>query len=385
MYTLQNVIDFLKEIKPTIKIYIFSLILTHGRKNCTKMAMETGFSRKKIYSFLENSADNSEIIETSLVKLAKETRIKEIERVLIIDPTAILKPYAKKIEDLCYDISGCTKRVEKCLIPAYVTISDKNITIPLCIDFWVQEKIIGKERYRSKVEITKQLIVRIIQMGVDFDYISLDGAFATKEMYAFFKEKNLKFIMRIPRSRCIKTPNGISMQLRKHPEIKLIRNQREKLVIGTIDGQSYCFTAEKRKSKNDDWEVVFLISNLFNLPASGQRKAYGSRWPVEKVIRTTKQKFGAMQCQSIKKEKQQAHILAGFLAYAILSFVKNDKKKQSVDEVVNILRKSAYGDILSKSNTYSNNKQYQNSDESAKPTQENILNISNDYIQSIFM
>ena len=54
--------------------------------------------------------------------------------------------------------------------------------------------------------------------------------------------------------------------------------------------------------------------------------AYNMRWPLEKVIRTTKQKFGAMQCQALEIEKQQAHLMAGFLAYAILETANIDKQ-----------------------------------------------------------
>ena len=70
------------------------------------------------------------------------------------------------------------------------------------------------------------------------------------------------------------------------------------------------------------------------------------RWPLEKVIRTTKQKFGAMQCQALEIEKQHAHIMAGFLAYAILEIANNDKQTQSVDELVNLIRDEYSDDLI---------------------------------------
>jgi len=83
-----------------------------------------------------------------------------------------------------------------------------------------------------------------------------------------------------------------------------------------------------------------------DLPAKEQIAAYDLRWPMEKMIRTTKQKFGAMQCQALEESKQRAHIMAGFLAYAILSSIKNDKEKLSVDELVNILRDCHFDDLI---------------------------------------
>ena len=80
------------------------------------------------------------------------------------------------------------------------------------------------------------------------------------------------------------------------------------------------------------------------------------RWPLEKVIRTTKQKFGAMQCQSLSLENQHAHLLAGFLAYAILEIANIDKQAESVDELVNILRDEYKDDLIMLiENPYKNN------------------------------
>jgi hypothetical protein len=370
MYTLQNVLKYFQNINPTIKIYVLSLILSRGRKNCSAMAGSIGVSPKKLYAFLNEAKKNAGIMEQALLNIARETHIKGVARALIVDPSTIVKQYSQKIESVCYDRSGCTKHVERCLVPAYVIIADKNITIPLSLDFWVQEKVIGTSKYRSKIEIAKQLILYAIKQGIEFDYVSLDGAFAVEEMLSFLRDNNLKFIIRIPKTRRIDTEDGTSAQLQKHPALRLRRNERAKSCQAKIRGNTYFFTAEKRKNRHDDWEVVFLISNM-DLTAKQQIEAYNLRWPIEKMIRTNKQKFGTTQCQVIKKEKQRAHILAGFLAYALLSFMKNDKKKQSVDEVVNILRKSDYGDLFSKMKKSKNYNHYEKANVIAKSIQNN--------------
>src|SRR3990167_4122898 len=135
MIIFQSVLNCLHKINPIIKIYALSLMLSKSRKNCTAMAESIGISRKPFYDFLSESKNHSEEIENFLLTLAKKTRIKGVSRTLIVDPSTIIKTYAQKIENLCYDRSGCTKKTERCLVQVYVTVADNNITIPIKIDF----------------------------------------------------------------------------------------------------------------------------------------------------------------------------------------------------------------------------------------------------------
>ena len=344
MYIVQRVLNSLKNINPSIRAYVACLMLSSGRKNCAAMARSVDVSEKRLYRFLDESAANSQEIAKQLLVLAQETRHKNTLRALVVDPTAIIKHYAQKMEKLCHDRAGCTKKVEKVLVPVYASVTDKNVSIPLDLEFWLQEKITGKKKYRSKVKITQDLIVALKKSGLDFDYTALDGAFSTTDMFAFFKREATKFIMRIAKSRVVKF-NGISAQLKNHPALKLWRNQREKMISAQLGEDTYFFTAHKRKARNGGWETVYIVSDM-NLSAKGQVAAYNLRWPIEKMIRTTKQKFGATQCQVISASKQRAHILAGFFAYAILNVAENDKQKNSVDATVNTLREFYYDDLI---------------------------------------
>jgi hypothetical protein len=347
------------------------LILSGGRKNCAAMARSVGISPKPLYKFLENAASYSKEIEKMLLLYAKQTRIDGVMRTIVIDPTAIIKRYAKSIENLCYDKDGCTKHVEHVLVPVYASVVDENVKIPLCLDFWAQAKVTGKKRYKSKVKIAQDLILYLKKRGLEFDFVSLDGAFPTPDMFAFFKKYGLEFIMRIPRNRCIRTKNGKRMQLKLCPGLKLMRNEREKTIQAELYGDTYFFTAQKRQCKNGGWEVVFLVSNM-NLSAKEQVAAFNLRWPMEKINRTTKQKTGSNQCQALSAEKQEAHILAGFLAHTILEVAQKDKEKYSVDVMINYLRESHFDDLMALITKPVKRKQANRIDLDAKPLQKHI-------------
>jgi len=375
MYIVQRVLNFLKNINPSIKAYTISLILSRSRKNCAAMSHSIGVSEKKLYSFLAESTTNVIEIEKELVSLANKTRVKGVLRAFVIDPTAFIKHYAEKMEKICYDRAGCTKKVEKVLVPVYAAAIDKNVTIPLILNFWVQEKIIGKKKYKSKIKLAQALILYAKKMKIDFDFTALDGAFSYPEMFDFYKKnKWLKFSQRVAKSRLIKTKDDVSGQLKNHPALKLHRNEREKTIKAKFSGKGneddsyYFFTAQKRRTRTNEWEVVYIISNI-KQTAKQHVASYDLRLPIEPMIRTTKQKFGANQCQAIESSKQQAHIMAGFLAYAILNVINNDKQATSVDVLVNTLRDFHFDDLISEIVNHKKSKNNQSIDQDAKKFQ----------------
>jgi len=379
--TLQRVINLLKNVNTSIRTYVVCLIISSGRKNCADMARSVGISADRLYTYLSEAETHSNEIENILLRYTKETRTKGVRRTLVIDPTAIIKRYARLIENLCHDKDGCTKHVERVLVPVYASIVDENIKIPLCLDFWIQEKVIGKKRYKSKVEVAQALITHLKGKGLEFDFISLDGAFPTPDMFSFFKKNGYKFIMRIPRTRCITMEDGKRTQLQRCQGLKLMRNTREKTFQAKLYDDTYFFTAHKRQCKNGGWEVVFLVSNI-DLTAKEQVAAFNLRWPMEKINRTTKQKFGSTQCQAIQASKQRAHIMACFLAHSILEVAQNDKQKNSVDEVVNFIRTFHFNDLLELIASHRKDVSKHNADPVAKHFQNDVQNLFNNAYES---
>ena len=346
-------------------------MLSSGRKNCADMARSVGISSKLLYDYLDNAKKNSDEIENILIDYVNKTRVEGVVRSLVIDPTALIKSYSTSMENVCYDRDGCTKHKERCLVPVYATIVDVNVKIPINIAFWVQKKVIGVKKYKSKVKIAQDLISYLKSKGVHFDFVSLDGAFPTPSMFAFLKKNNLSFTMRIAKSRCITLENGERMQLKYCKYLKLMRNSREKTIQAELYGTKYFFTAQKRKRKGGGWEIIFLVSNM-DLSAKDQVSAYKLRWPQEKINRTTKQKFGSNQCQATKASKQEAHIMAGFLAHTILELAQNDKQKKSVDKTVNFIRRNHFNDLFKLIENHKQHAPMHNVDPVAKNLQNDI-------------
>jgi hypothetical protein len=349
MYMIQNVINKFKKINPIIRDYSLALLLTRGKKNCASMSRSTNISNKKLYSFLANHEKHIPAIQTELIAITKKLKHsgESITTIMAIDPTNFIKSYSQKIEKVGYDRAGSTGHVERCLVPVYAAIIDADgTTVPLHIDFWAQKKVTGEKKYRSKVDITIELIKWAMENDVHFDAIVLDGAFATPTMLKFFQQHfpSIKFIIRIPKNRKIETA-GVKETLKNHPALKLHRNQREKTIQAQIYGASYFLTVQKRKKKGGGNETIFFISNI-DEPAKEQIRIYNLRWPIEKVNRTTKQKFGTDEAQVLDAAKQKAHVMASFLVYAILNTTLNSNKKRNVDALVNVIRNLYFNDVI---------------------------------------
>lgn len=345
MRAIQRVKKILKNINPLIRNYVIGLMIAKGRKNCAAMSHSTGIPDKYFYEFFDQAKNIVPEIENLLKEFCAKALPGTEKRALAADPTHIIKPYAQYIGKLCYDRAGTTKRPERCLVPIYAMIIDKFATIPLGLRFWMQKKLTGNRWYKSKAKLIIELITQTRKSGVQFDFVPLDGGCAVPEMFDFFAESEEQFVMRMTKSRKITTTDGICAQIQNHPALKLHRNEREKKVKATYQGRTYFFVAYKRRGTAGDYETVYLISNM-DLTAKQLVEAYDMRWPLEKVIRTTKQKFGAMQCQAIEAEKQHAHILAGFLTYAILDIAIIDSYILNVDEFVNLIRDLYNDDLL---------------------------------------
>lgn len=327
--------DISNKIKKASFHYVLGLLFTMGRKNCSSMSREVDIPRSFLYNFLRTADDNIKSMQQYLFDEAKKLGDEDENAVLVVDFTQLLKPYAYKIDELCYDHNGCTNRREKGLSLGVIALCGKNKTVPLDFDFWVQKKY-AAEKYKKKNDIAKELVSEAIK-HFKFKYAAFDGAFATEDFLKFLNELGINFTMRIPSNRCIETSDGQRHQIKHTPSLSLFRNEREKSIKACYKGMQFYFIGYKRRGKKDEWETVYLVSNM-DLSAKEHVLAYQVRSGVEKMFRTSKQSLGIGECQALSGKKQEAHILATFVAYVFLEQQKIDKQKKCPEDIVHIFR-----------------------------------------------
>lgn len=327
--------DICNKLKQQCSYYILSILFTVSRKNCSSMSQDIGISRNQLYNFLRSADENINAMRLYLLDEAKKLCEEDKDAVLVIDFTQLTKPYAFKIENLCYDHNGCTNRREKGLTLGVVALCGKNKTIPLDFDFWIQKKY-AAGTYKKKNDIAKELVTEASK-NLNFKYASFDGAFATQDFLAHLNQLGIKFTMRIPSNRCIETTDGKRYQLKDAPGLKLTRNKREICIKASYKNMDFYFIGYKRHGKNNEWETVYLVSNMV-LSAKEHVLSYNPRSKVEQFFRTANQSLGIGECQVLKGKKQVAHILATFIAYVFLEEQKIDKQKKCPEDIVRIFR-----------------------------------------------
>jgi hypothetical protein len=346
----QNVLNICADVKNQFCDYLNGLLLYDGKKNCSSMARNLGIPSKRIYKLFDNAEVKVASIRSQLQSIAKETRSVNEMRVFAIDGTNIVKAFAEKIQNLALDYDGVLRRPAKGLSVMVASLLMGGNVIPLDFSFWKNSKKKKKSRnkkskgkkikdpnYKTKIELAIELIIAWKEL-ILFDYIAMDGAFSSEAMISFLDRENLKYSMRIARSRKV-IINGVELKLNEQPPLKLVRNERQKSAKGLYKGHACTFTVQKRKKRKGGWETIYVISNM-ELSAKDHIAAYNRRWPIDKSFRSMKQYLGFKDCQMCDGLKQTLHIFSVFLAYALATLEKIANGKKSVEEILKVWRNS---------------------------------------------
>jgi hypothetical protein len=320
--------------------YVSAILCTTERKTCASMSRYSGIAYEEFMRFMDGAAKNAQSMRTFLLQKAQELFLADKNSDLVIDFTQLVKRYAYNIERLCYDHNGCSNRIEKGLSIAVCALVGENMVIPIDFKNWIQKKIcelVGIS-YVKKNELAKEILKNLFST-IKHRYLLLDGAFATKDFLTFLVELGEKFVMRIASNRVIVTLDGVKAQLREHPALKLKFNQKFKTVEGFYKGIRCFFTAHKRKGKNGKSEIVFIVSNV-EKAAKEYVIDLSKRAGIEAFFRTAKQHLGLDECQMLSAAKQEAHILATFLAYVFLDQEKVFRQKKCPEDIIHSIRRA---------------------------------------------
>lgn len=326
------------KIVTSIKKYVLALLLTTGRKTVTSMSRTTTISPKTLYNFMNEADSTIPIMYDILCGEAKKLLSDGDYVNFIFDFSQLIKNYAQKIGGLGYDRNGCSNRTEKGISFGIAALSSAKKCIPFDLKFWIQKKY-AEGGYIKKTDLAMLAIEAAIKKDLKFRYALLDGAFACKAIIDLFEKLKQKYFMRIPSNRVIEV-DGLKAKIKDQPQLKLLRNLRAKVVAAKYQGIPCFITADKRKKKNGEYEVVYIISNVNLATPQDNINEYAKRSPVEGFFRTGKQTLGIDECQMLSRKKQEAHILGAMISYIILEENKTDNQKNCPEDIVHEIRKS---------------------------------------------
>ena len=310
---------FNKKIKKSFFYYVLGLILNKERKTCVNIARYFGISHDFLYRFLSKTNLLIPIFPKLMISMVKHFS-KEKPGWLIIDDTTISKTFARHIEGAFEIFNTALGRKDRGLCIVVIAWTNGEETIPLAFEWLFHKKIMG-DKYKTKTELAIKLLRNYVHQ-IKFKYVLLDAHYTTIEMMRFMISQCIKFVGKFPRNRTIQTPDNVKAQLKNHPSLKLLRNNRSPKTTGLFAGMTLHFSCHKRPTTNGEYSYIYLVSNI-NIKGKEYLKLYDGRWCIEVMFRTMKQSLGLANCQSRSIEKQAVHVYSIFFGYGFLQNEKN--------------------------------------------------------------
>ena len=310
-----------KKIKENFIYYSLGLILNKEKQTCSKLAATVKKSHDFLYRFLLKSNLLIPVFPKLMITLINHFS-KDSEGWLILDDTFLSKVFSRLLVGVYTLFNNSMSRPERGLCLVVLAWSNGKVTIPIAFDWYFPREITG-DWYKKKSKIAEKLISEHCK-EVPYKYFLADAHYATKDLIPFLCKQNINFVMKIPRSRKVKTKDN-NVQLKLNPALRLLRNQRSAKLFAEYAGCNLYFSVQKRKNKNGEYSTVFLVSNM-NLKAKEYLVIYDGRWNIEVMFRTLKQSLGLAQCQSRNLEYQRAHIYSSFFSYG---FIQHEKQANS--------------------------------------------------------
>jgi len=319
--------------------YICGLLSGAKQKTFKQMAAALSVSYNVLNRSLESEDHEITFMEWDSIKLIKKHITFANQGHFIIDDSVVIKEYAKKMDLISPVFSSLKSKMVKGYVYVFVVWTNGIITIPLKFKLWLPKKVCTKGKYKTKIEIAKDLLLSV-QKAFPGATILLDGLFQSQGFMKLLTKVGFKFFMRLPRNRKIRlTKNGKDIKLNKNKDFKLQGNCRSSTWFCYIKEEKYYVTAEKRKKRDDEYDTVYIVSNT-KLEPKETIKAYRARWNIEKFFRTAKQSLGLQHCQSVSFNKQKRHIMLVCATYSLLETTKEKLKLNSAEEAKRALQKN---------------------------------------------
>lgn len=325
--------------------YVKTVTLSNLAKNFTVMGRINNVSADT----MQRNMPQAKLLFEAMGYVAENQLIKRKVLVLNVDETKIDKWHSTKIQGtgkFFYTNFGRRKRCYNMLVFA---LTDGTYEYPVHFEFLAEKK---EKQDPSKFEIIKKIILQIIAEHPDQTIIvAADGAFASIEMLKWLLEQGIKAEMRMHSNRKV-IFNGTHQNLKNIEKLQPRGKQKARTILAVWHDLILYITAQLRTDKHGIKTIVYQVSTYHEKPAE-HVKVYKKRWPIEKMFRTVKQKFGLADCQARNLETQRNHVAAVLLAYArIVAVQQKFKLKTPEDALRNVnLKNGAIFNYWSKMNT----------------------------------
>jgi len=250
---------------------------------------------------------------------------------LIFDDTLDERPCLQTNPIVRYHYDHCQGRSVQGINQLNALYHCQSVSLPVAYEVIHKDRPVvdaktGKIRYVSKYskhQLLRQMVRQCLTNGLIFKYVLADKWYACADTFACLHQLECQFIMPIKANRLISVGPQPPAVGEHRPISELVIEPYQTLVVW-LKGVDFPLTLVKQVLKDGDStsEVRYLVSNDLRADAHTLSTAYGHRWQVEQLHKSTKSNTGYGQSPAHRLRSQKTHIFLAMLAYVKLESVK---------------------------------------------------------------
>jgi len=271
------------------------------------------------------------------------------------------------------------------LLESLVRLTDDTAVLELSALAGWQRALIGNKawaviaahaanhhRYRTKNEIARRLMYRVVRKGLRGEYITFDSWYASKENSNMLTRLGLVYYTALPCSRTVNsafrvsasslvsdTPQRVSALAATYASRDSIPYPQGRLralslrvnLSGLTHGTTLVIVKRQdwrqfltrslpadhpiQQKKHEDPNTYLLTNNVM-CPTYSIIVRYRSRWTIEVMFRDLKQHLGLGSCQHRTLEAVTRHIAVVMFAYVCLQLVRQDMSSSATHQAISL-------------------------------------------------
>jgi hypothetical protein len=331
---------------------IYAMFTDYKRLTLSAIANNTSINYQRLQYFFTESNWNIKELNDIRIKLIQNQRTTKANNkgVLSIDDTGCPKPYAEKTEGAQFQYCPPLGREENCNIAVASCFVSNSKHFPVDFRSYIPLDNKEPEKFKSKLDLAKELIDDAIAKGIPFSSVVMDSWYPSTDLIEFISSKNLSLVAEVKINRSILFTHPQTKQWRYlrgeqiMPLLKQFYPHKLKAVdIPQADGKdksilTYAYRTKLKDcpvevqvififdkwSKNDDKDAHILITTALNLTVRDAILTYLLRWGIEESFRELKDAFCFDQYQVYHQEQIQRHWILSFLSWTLTYWVKQN-------------------------------------------------------------
>jgi hypothetical protein len=335
-----------------LRSIVYGMFHDYKRLNLSAISRKTNTNYQKLqYFFSESDWNINKLNDVRLNILQNQSTTRATANgVFAIDDTGCPKPHAKNTEGAQYQYCGSLGRDENCNVAVASCFVSNTKHFPIEFKSYIPEDQCQPNKFKSKLDLAKELIETAITKTIPFFAIVFDAWYTSTALIEFIALKSLFFVAETKINRSIFIIHPVTKQwvyLRADQIIPLIKkhyihrlkhveipqqNGKIKHVL-TFNMQSklkdcstplQIFFIFDKWSDTDDKNVHILITNNLTMSVKTAIFTYLLRWGIEESFRELKDNFCFDQYQVRDQEQIQRHWIMSFLVWSLTYWIKQN-------------------------------------------------------------